>query len=66
VQRFDPSSGWQPKNLQRRRTADPGKIQMAWRLREETILNWQWTATVLVMGAAGYAAGCVREPLKQT
>jgi hypothetical protein len=52
--------------LARRRKADPGKIQMARRLRQETTMKWQWIAAVLVMGAAGYAAACVRELLRQS
>lgn len=58
--------GWDRKELERRRKADPGKVQVAGRLRRETTMNWQWIATSLVMGAADYAAACVRELLKQT
>ena len=58
--------GWDPKELRRRRKADPGKIEVARRLRRETTMPWQWIAASLMMGAAGYAAGCVREWLKQS
>jgi hypothetical protein len=29
-------------------------------------MHWQWIAAALVMGAAGYAAACVRELLKRS
>ena len=58
--------GWDQKELKRRRKADPVKVQMAGRLRKETTMNWQWIAASLMMGAADYAAACVREWLKQS
>ena len=58
--------GWDRKELKRRRKADPGKVEVAGRLRKETTMNWQWIATSLAMGAADYAASCVRELLKQS
>jgi REP element-mobilizing transposase RayT len=58
--------GWDQKELKRRRKADPGKVQVARRLRKETTMNWQWIAASLMMGAADYAAACVRELLKQS
>jgi hypothetical protein len=54
------------KDLKRRRKADPGKVQVAGRLRRETTMNWQWIAASLLMGAADYAAACVRELLNQS
>jgi hypothetical protein len=56
--------GWDHKELKRRRKADPGKVQVAGRLRKETSMSWQWIAAALTMGAAGYAAACVRQLLK--
>jgi len=56
--------GWDRNELKRRRKADPGKVQVARRLRKETTMNWQWIAASLAMGVAGYAAACVRELLK--
>ena len=58
--------GSDQKELKRRRKADPGKVQVAARLRKETTLNWQWIAASLMMGTADYAAACVRELLKQS
>ena len=58
--------GWDPKELKRRRKADPAKVEVAGRLRKETTMNWRWIATSLMMGAADYAAACVRELLKQS
>ena len=34
--------GWDPKELKRRRKADPAKVEVAGRLRKETTMNWQW------------------------
>ncbi len=58
--------GWDQQELKRRRKADPGKGQVARRLRQETTMNWQWIAATLMMGAADYAAACVRQLLKQS
>jgi len=58
--------GWDRTELKRRRKADPGKVEVAGRLRKETTMNWQWIATSLLMGAADYAAACVRELLNQS
>jgi hypothetical protein len=58
--------GWDLTELKRRRKGDPGKVQMAGRLRKETTMPWGWIAASLVMGATGYAADCVRELLKQS
>jgi len=58
--------GWDHNELKKRRKADPGKVEVAGRLRKETTMNWQWIAAALVMGAADYAAACVRELLQQS
>jgi hypothetical protein len=58
--------GWNRKELKCRRKGDPGKVQVARRLRRETTMNWRWIAASLAMGAAGYAAACVRELLNQS
>jgi len=58
--------GWDREELKRRRKGDRGKVQMARRLRKETTMSWPWIAACLAMGAAGYAAGCVRDLLNQT
>ena len=58
--------GWDRNELKLRRKADPSKVQVARRLREEMTMNWQRIAAALAMGAAGYAAACVRELLKQS
>jgi putative transposase len=58
--------GWGQRELKRRRKADRGKVEVAGRLRKETTMNWQWIAASLMMGAADYAAACVREFLKQS
>ena len=52
------------RNMQAQRRS--GKVQVARRLRKETTMNWHWIAASLAMGAAGYAAACVRELLNQS
>jgi hypothetical protein len=58
--------GWDQRELKGRKKADPGKVQMARRPRKETSVSRSWIAAGLVMGAADYAAACVRGLLKQT
>jgi hypothetical protein len=52
--------GWTPAELEQRRKGDEAKIALARRLRSETTVTWSWIASLLHMGAAGYAANCVR------
>ncbi len=52
--------GWTPGELAQRRKGDEAKIALARRLRNETTVTWSWIASRLHMGAAGYAANCVR------
>src|SRR3982074_921393 len=47
-------------DLARRRKGDKHKRKIALRLRRETTMTWEWIAQRLEMGAAGYAANCVR------
>lgn len=42
--------GWRPSELKQRRKADPGKVQMALRLRRETTMTLKWVAEELHMG----------------
>jgi REP element-mobilizing transposase RayT len=43
-------SGWTESELTRRRKTDPGKAQLAKRLRRETTMTWPWIAARLRMG----------------
>jgi hypothetical protein len=52
--------GWNPEQLEHLRKADPDKLKIAKRLREETTVTWQWIAQHLSMGAPGYVANCLR------
>jgi hypothetical protein len=52
--------GWDARELARRRKGDRQKAKLALRLRQQTTMTWGWIAEKLVMGAAGYAANCVR------
>jgi putative transposase len=46
--------------LERRRKADPQKLKVASRLRQETTMTWDWIAQRLAMGSGAYAANSVR------
>jgi len=52
---------WKREDLMARRKGDLEKVKMARRLRTETTMTWTWIAERLAMGAAGYAAYCLRE-----
>ena len=42
---------WTPQELALRRKADPGKVRVAMRLRQETTMTLKWVAEELHMGA---------------
>jgi len=52
--------GWGDGEMEQRRKGDGEKIKIARRLRAQTTMSWAWIAERLRMGAAGYAANCVR------
>jgi hypothetical protein len=52
--------GRKAEDLARRRKGDKHKRKIALRLRRETTMTCEWIAQRLKMGAAGYAANCVR------
>jgi putative transposase len=54
--------GWDQNELEQRLKADPGKIEIARRLRAESTVTWAWIVKHLRMGAPGYAANCLRSP----
>ena len=45
---------WQEADLAKRAKGDLGKVQIAGRLREETLVTVKWIAARLEMGTAGY------------
>ena len=56
---------WGVEELNARRKGDKEKVKMAQRLRGETTMTLSWIAERLAMGAAGYAAQCLREAKKK-
>jgi hypothetical protein len=55
---------WSRQELESRRKGDRDKVKIARRLRGETTMTLSWIAQRLAMGAAGYAAQCLREASK--
>ena len=55
---------WDGAALQAKRKGDKEKVKMAQRLRGETTMTLSWIAKRLAMGAAGYAAQCLRQAEK--
>ena len=53
--------GWAAGQLAARRKGDREKLKIARRLRRETTMTLDWIAERLNMGAAGYAAQCLRQ-----
>jgi len=53
--------GWSSEQLAGRRKGDREKVRMARRLRKETAMTLDWIVQRLNMGAAGYAANCLRQ-----
>jgi len=52
--------GWTQVDLDRSAKSHPVKVEIAKRLRAETIMTWAWIAEHLKMGASGYAANACR------
>ncbi len=52
--------GWTTAELEQRRKADPEKLQIARRLRAETVVTFKWIAEHLRMGAPGYVSNSPR------
>lgn len=53
--------GWSAKDLASGRKGDREKVKIAKRLRSETTMILDWITVRLNMGAAGYAAHCLRQ-----
>ena len=53
--------GWTSGQLTGRRKGNREKVKIARRLRKETTMALDWIAQRLNMGAAGYAAHCLRQ-----
>jgi len=52
---------WRNEELARRRKRDPAKLQIAWRLRQETTMTLKWIAQRLQMGRWTYLSNCLLE-----
>ena len=55
---------WTESQLTSRRKGDPGKVQIAWRLRRETTMTLRWIARRLQMGTWTYVANCLAQKRK--
>src|SRR6266481_9052070 len=51
--------GWTERDLVERRKADPQKLKIAWRLRQETTMTLKWIALDLHMGSWTYLSNCL-------
>ena len=51
--------GWKETELGRRRKGDPGKVELAWRLRQETTMSLKWIAQRLRMGTWTHVSNCL-------
>lgn len=52
--------GWTEEDLERRRKTDATKVQMAARLRRETVMTLDWVAERLRMGCRHTVANCLK------
>jgi len=53
--------GWVVRDLVERRKADPEKLKIAWRLRQETTMTLRWIALNLHMGSWTYLSNCLSQ-----
>ena len=51
--------GWREAELDARRKGDPEKVELAWRLRQETTMTLKWIAHRLKMGAWTHVSNCL-------
>ena len=52
--------GWTEQDLKKRRKTDSGKVNLAARLRRETVITLDWIARRLHMGCRHTAAHCLK------
>lgn len=57
--------GWTEQELAGRRKADPEKLKIAWRLRQETVMSLKWVARKLQMGSWTYLSNCLVQKRKE-
>jgi len=50
---------WTETELTQRRKGDPVKVEIAWRLREETTMTLKWIAQQLQMGNWTHVSNCL-------
>ncbi len=57
--------GWKESDLVRRRKGDAGKVEIAWRLRQETTMSLKWIAQRLKMGVWTHVSNCLAQKRKE-
>jgi len=57
---------WTEAELTRRRKGDAQKVEIAWRLRQETTMTLKWIAQRLQMGTWTYVSNCLVRRRKRT
>ena len=57
--------GWREAELGQRRKGDPDKIEIAWRLRQETTMTLKWIAQRLQMGTWTHVSNCLVQSRKR-
>lgn len=58
--------GWKEADLSQRRKGGAQKVQIAWRLRQETTITLKWIAQRLAMGTWTHVSNCLVQKRKQT
>jgi hypothetical protein len=58
--------GWKEADLVQHRKGDPEKVEMAYRLRKETIMSLNWIAQRLHMGSWTYVSNLLIQKAKQS
>ena len=56
---------WTEADLERRRKGDAGKVELVWRLRQETTMTLKWIARRLNMGTWTHVSNCLVQRRKE-
>jgi hypothetical protein len=57
---------WTEAELNRRRKGDPDKVEIAWRLRQQTTMTLKWIAQRLRMGTWTHVSNCLGQRRKES
>jgi putative transposase len=57
--------GWTEAGLNRRRKGDPGKVEIAWCVRQQTTMTLKWIAHRLKMGTWTHVSNCLVQRRKE-